>query len=50
MKYVRLILAITLVTSCSNKDSVGDAQTFYNESMKIHDEIMPRMDQQKKLT
>jgi len=46
MKYLQSILTITLLaTSCSNKDTVGDAHTLYNESMKIHDEIMPRMDE-----
>ena len=45
MKTTSLFFAILLI-SCAGKKNGGDElTTLYNESMKIHDEIMPRMSQ-----
>lgn len=41
-----LIIIFTVLTACSKKENTNaDALTIYKESMKIHDEIMPRMDE-----
>jgi hypothetical protein len=47
-----LLLTVVLLAGCSskeNKNSTDDALLIYQESMKVHDEIMPRMDEMFKL-
>lgn len=42
---IGISISALLFVGCSEKKSKDDAQAIYAESMKIHDAIMPRMDE-----
>lgn len=41
---ILFLCALVLIISCAKKDQPDEAKALYDESMRSHDEIMPRMD------